>query len=369
MTAVGLRVAAEKLERRDLVGRESELAVLLRMLDEDGPLITFLHGMAGIGKTTLLAELAARARDRGATVIRIDCASIEPTSRGFLAELRRATGESDEADPLRRIAMLADRVVVAVDTYESFLVSEPWLRQELIPSLPGNTRLLIAGRDAPSISWFGPVGLTGSMSVMELGPLADDDARALLRSAGLSEDAARRVHRIARGHPLALRVAAAAAMPDTALEELAAQRVIAELAGPYLERLDASTRRALDAAALVRRATLSLLAAMLPDAAPQDAYERLLDLPFVRQLPDGLSVHETMQQAIATRLRAEDPSRHRAYRQAAWRCLRDELRQAGAAELWRYTADMPYLIENPIVPEAFFPSGAQLCPVKPAPHA
>lgn len=31
----------------------------------------------------------------------------------------------------------------------------------------------------------------------------------------------------------------------------------------------------------------------------------------------------------------------------------------GTPELWRYTADALYLIENPIVREAFFPSGAQ----------
>jgi transcriptional regulator/AAA ATPase-like protein len=368
VAAVTLRDLAEERELRDLVGRENELAVLLRTLDESGPLVTFVHGIAGIGKSTLLGAFAARARERGATVIRIDCASIEPTARGFSGEIRRSTGEPADADPLLRLAALTDRVVLAVDTYEAFRVSETWLRKTLIPALPGNTRLLIAGRDAPSIAWFAPIGLGGSLSVLELGPLADDAARALLRAAGLTDEAARRIHRVTRGHPLALRVAAAgaAAMPGAELEEVAAQRVVEELAGPYLEGLDPSTRRALEAASLVRRINLSLLAAILPDAAPQDAYDRLLDLPFVRQLTDGLALHETMQQAIAIRLRAEDPSRHRSYRQAAWRCLRDELRDAGAAELWRYTADMLYLIENPITREAFFPSGAQLCAVEPA---
>jgi hypothetical protein len=361
VTALQVR---DRADRRDLVGRTKELAVLGRILEEGGPLVTFIHGMAGIGKSTLLAAFAARARERGVTVIRVDCASIEPTSRGFLAELRRTTGDGEETDPLRRLATLADRVVLALDTHEAFRVSDTWLRQELIGALPKNTRLLVAGRDAPSVAWFDPLSPAGSLSVMELGPLDDDDARELLRSAGLPEDVARRVNRVARGHPLALRVAAADAMPDAAIEELAAERVVEELAGPYLDRLDVVTRRALDAASVVRRSTLSLLAAMVPDAAPQDAYERLLDLPFVRQMGDGLALHETMQQAIATRLRAADPARHRAYRQAAWRCLRDELRQAGAAELWRYTADMLYLIENPVVREAFFPSGAQLCSVE-----
>jgi hypothetical protein len=40
--------------------------------------------------------------------------------------------------------------------------------------------------------------------------------------------------------------------------------------------------------------------------------------------------------------------------------------KVGAAELWRYTADMLYLIENPVVREAFFPSGSQALAVEPA---
>jgi hypothetical protein len=366
VTAVSLRELAERREREDFVGREKELAALLGNLEQGGPLVTYLHGMAGIGKSTLLGAFAGRARERDATVIRVDCGSIEPTARGFLAALRSATGQGEDSDPVQRLSAL-DRVVLVVDSYESFRVSEAWLRQEFIGALPENARLVIAGRDAPSLSWFGSVG-PGSVAVMELGPLEDDAARALLRSAGLSDDVARRIHRIAQGHPLALRVAAAAAVtaPSVAIEELVAQRVIEQLASPYLEHLDPLTRRALDAASVVRRITLSLLAAMLPDAAPQDAYERLATLPFARQMSDGLGLHETMQQAVAARLRAEDPTRHRSHRQAAWRCLRDEYRRAGATEIWRYTADMLYLVENPIVHEAFFPSGAQLMAVEPA---
>ena len=98
MTAVKLRPAPH--EPHAIVGRDHELAVLLDSLEENGRLVTFVHGIAGIGKSTLLGAFAARARERGATVLRIDCASIEPTARGFLGELRRAIGQSDDADPV-----------------------------------------------------------------------------------------------------------------------------------------------------------------------------------------------------------------------------------------------------------------------------
>ena len=61
-----------------------------------------------------------------------------------------------------------------------------------------------------------------------------------------------------------------------------------------------------------------------------------------------------------------NPTRYRADRRAAWRELRAEIREAGPTELWRYTADMLYLIDNPVVREAFFPTGTQPLAVEPA---
>jgi hypothetical protein len=68
------------------------------------------------------------------------------------------------------------------------------------------------------------------------------------------------------------------------------------------------------------------------------------------------------QQAIAASVRAVDPSRYQAYRRAAWRKLNEEIQKASQRNLWRYTAELLYLIENPAVREAFFPSGgATVC--------
>ncbi|HEU4415271.1 MAG TPA: winged helix-turn-helix domain-containing protein, partial [Candidatus Angelobacter sp.] len=43
-----------------------------------------------------------------------------------------------------------------------------------------------------------------------------------------------------------------------------------------------------------------------------------------------------------------------------------ELASAPHTDLWRYTADMLYLLENPGIREAFFPSGAQVYGIEPA---
>ena len=84
----------------------------------------------------------------------------------------------------------------------------------------------------------------------------------------------------------------------------------------------------------------------------------LLELPFVETSRDGIVVHDAVREAVAGILRSTNPVQHRQYRRAAWRELRSEVREAPPADLWRYTADMLYLIDNPVVREAFFPSPA-----------
>ena len=59
---------------------------------------------------------------------------------------------------------------------------------------------------------------------------------------------------------------------------------------------------------------------------------------------------------MAAYLRATDPDRSRRYRIAAWRQLRDEVTRAPSHEMWRYTADLLYILENPNIREAFFPT-------------
>jgi hypothetical protein len=251
--------------------------------------------------------------------------------------------------------------VVALDNYEVFRLMDGWLHQMFAPALPDNVRLVLVGREPPAAMWLTGPGWSGLSTSLSLGPLAAEDALEILVGAGLSRSEAIRLNRLARGHPLALRLASAAAAerPGMNLEDAAFQRIIEELARVYLAEVsDSLTRRALQAASVTRRLTVPLLGAMLPDIAPADGFERLRALPFVETARDGLIIHEAVQQAIAASLSGADPDRYREYRRRAWRELRIEVQQAGRSELWRYTADLLYLLENPDVREVFFPSGA-----------
>ena len=325
--------------RRAFAGRQRELELL-----HEPARVTFVHGIAGIGKSALLDELLAD--DTG--VARLDCRTIEPTERGFRGALGPATPD-----------------VLVLDHYEVFRLMDTWLRQTYVPSLPRHVRVVLAGREPPVAGWFGVEGFAS----LPLGPLSEADALMLLEERGIHSADASRLNAIARGHPLALVLAsgAVAEQPELGLEDVATARLIAELAQLYLQQVeDAATRRALEAASIVRRTTEPLLAAMLPDDDSADAMERLLALPFVTAGPDGLVLHDAVREAIAGFLQATNPVRHRGYRRAAWRELQNEVRDALPSQLWRYTADMLHLIDNPVVREAFFPSGSQPLAVEPA---
>jgi len=351
-----------------LVGRSDEMAVLRQLLGVAGPLVVFIHGIAGVGKSALAESFSVEAREAGATVLRLDGRSIEPTPRGFLAALEGKTGGdlATAEDAAVRLGRLGERVIVVIDTHELLRMLDPWLRQSFVPALSDNVRIVLSGREPPMTGWRTTFG--GLFRGLALENLSRDEAEALLEREGLASDAASRVYRLSRGHPLSLLLAASALAerPDVALETVAVDAIVNGLTELYLGGLDARTRVILDAASVVRRPTLSLLAAMLPDVAPQDAVDRLRALPFVELSDDGLVVHDTVRETVAALLRASDPDRSRRYRAAAWRQLRDEVARASNQDTWRYTADLLYILQNPIVREAFFPTTDHLFSVEAA---
>jgi len=184
-----------------LVGRDDEMALLRQLFGGGGPLVVFVHGIAGIGKSALLEAFAVEARAQGTTVLRLDCRSIEPTERGFLAALEDRTGGqlSTAEDAAARLGSLGDRVVLMVDTYELFRILDPWLRQAFVPALtieqlgtrsplvlglvfsayiaPGVLGAPIGGRFPPAtgqrigilVFLVGMAGIVGSLAVGNLG--------------------------------------------------------------------------------------------------------------------------------------------------------------------------------------------------------
>jgi hypothetical protein len=327
-----------------LQGRERELASLQRVLDADGPRVAFVYGVAGVGKTALLDAFGRGVQESGREVWRVDCAAIDPTESGFRGTLDAAGWRPGSAG------------IVLVDTYEMFRIADPWLRHELVPSSSTDLRFVIAGRDPPMLEWSTERGRVGGLEILPLLGLTDEAARAFLVDADVSPGHVDMICRIARGHPLSLRLAAEADVAHMPIDEVG-PRVVATLATAFRAGLDDDGRRLLDAASVPRRVTSGVLAAMGRDDADV-AMERLGALSFVDETSEGLRLHDAVQAAVSARLRAHEPERFRELRSAAWRHLQHETRRAGAGDLHRFTADLLFLIDNPFVREAMFPATA-----------
>lgn len=345
------------------VGRDAELAALRRGVADPGTAVVFVTGPAGIGKSTLLTALAAHER-----VVAIDGRDVEPTPPAFLAALSAALGGgAPTVDGVATRLHDAGHVVLAVDSVDQLLLLDSWWRTELLPALPASVTTVLAGRTVPTSAWWTAPTWRGLLRGVPLGPLPDDAALTLLHQAGVPAAAAERIRRFARGHPLALHLAAAVdrTRPGLHVDPGPPVEVADELLRAMLAETEPRLVAVLEAAAVLRRVDEPLLAALLgPDAAP-GAWRDLARLPFVEATPDGLRVHDLVRDCVARMLTARDPDRHETLRRRAATHLAAQVRQH-AAPSWRTTADLLYLARHPAVRDAFFPHDDVRVAVDPA---
>jgi AAA ATPase-like protein len=369
----------KQVRRQRFVGRRRELAQLEQCIESDGPAVTFLHGIGGMGKSALLEVLEDRLRARGVRSIYLDARAFAPTPRAFwealAGKLRLSAASGDLAEPAApdsealvvqveaALANAPGMSVLVVDHYELLRLLDSWLRSELVPRLPARVRLILSGRHPPTSGWSTTSGWPTLVQTCALQAFDEAEARALLESRHAPAHGVPGIVKFAQGHPLALELALAAAAerPGFDFEAPDRSRVMARLAQLFLQDLpDAQVRAALEATCVVRCASRSFLASLLGPDAALHAIHHLGELGFVERTAEGLSLHPSVRQALEGELRAIDPIRHRELRRAAWQHLRQALPSVGRAHLWQHAADALFLLEQDHVREAFFPSGRDL---------
>lgn len=341
-----------------LVGRQQELDELHAMTSGAGPSLAFLWGVGGVGKTTLMHGFQQALGDAGLESLWLDLGGIEPTPAGF-TETAGEYLEAQAQDPARPRFLL-------MDGYECFGLMDYWLLQHLRPRLGPALKLVICGRRPPSPGWR-TIGRDQTAPLLrEVDELCRDDARQLIASLGVDSGSIPALLSLAGGHPLALNLAAAAWRGGDPPDSLGSELFL-EMSRLYLEEVnDVQMRVALEAASIPRRLTRQMLSALLGQRNVHETFDRLSKLSFVRLRADGLYLHDTVRQAIQSALRASDPELFTTYRRRAWHALRAGLSSAGGNALWQRTADVIFLVDNPVVREAFFPSESRSLLVEPA---
>jgi len=352
--------------RRDtLAGRDAELGLLRQVTAPGGPIVAYVHGPAGIGKTALISALDACLEDEGIRRLHVAAGAVEPTPTAILTALGRAIDQEARtvAELAKALANVKNLTVVMVDDVDTWRLAVSWLRSDLLPALPASTRLVLAGNVTPPPAWSIQYGQY--FIDIKLGALPRADSDAAVTAAGLSAEMAERIWLLSGGHPLGLRMAIHAARTGS----LGTARDAGELANAILHAIgDSDLRRAVEACAIVRRANRAIMSAILKaeEPIPLSLLEAVEALPFAKRDAEGIYIAEPVRRAIVDWMSGVEPERYQLWRKTAADWIVSRLRAAGRSGRWRYMADLLHLLEQPALRNAFFPPEDEAPPVEPA---
>lgn len=221
--SIGRRLILEREARSG--GRTAALEAIDRLLDREGVLrLVYLSGPAGAGKSALLEIAAARAERRGHELLRLDAAD-RPWTPATIVEAAVAARTS------------APRLVL-VDSFEAIAHAEDALRDEHLPRVPDDMRILAAGRVRLGAAWRDDAGWRALACQVELAPAGQIAPLGRVAFAVAVRDALRRSDRpdLLRDSPLAAAPWLAGRLLADALRE-ECRRLFASPRDAILDRL------------------------------------------------------------------------------------------------------------------------------------
>ncbi|MFH8485175.1 AAA family ATPase [Streptomyces longisporoflavus] len=306
MNANGMMRLGDRLKktRRDsFIGRDAELRRFGRALDggPDAPRVLFLHGPGGVGKSALVRRFADEAELRNRPVVQVDGRTAPADAQGF----GRAVSPATE-DP---------RAVLLIDTFEDRGHLETWLFDECLPYLPDGTVTVVAGRQAPDPVRRADPAWADLLDVVQVTALDPAESRLFLLRRGIPEPLHQDILSFTGGHPLALALAAAAAVRhtgpvpgvDSAVAGSPGQDVIAALLRHLVgDPPTRAHRAALEVCAHAHITSEQLLRALLGEQG-RELFAWLREQPYIETTTAGVHPHDVVREALEADLRWRDP--------------------------------------------------------------
>ncbi|MFI5591699.1 hypothetical protein ACIA5G_42080 [Amycolatopsis sp. NPDC051758] len=209
---------------------------------------------------------------------------------------------------------------VLLDTYEEAGKLDPWVRQQLLPALPPQTRIVVLGRNKlarQNIDWSDHDEILSH----PLSELSEDDAKSYLRHYGLTDGAALdKVYRFTGGYPLVLvlvRKLAKEVGGWQAVGELEHSADRDQIAGQLLDRILReervhAVREVIEKCAVAAWINPEIIQALLGvgEADAREQFELVSQHSFVDRHPEGVRFHDKIRELLVERLKFTSQAEH-----------------------------------------------------------
>lgn len=333
-------VLAEQ-RKESFTGRVAELRLLRELMRNEAPgcFVVWVHGMGGVGKTTLLLRFADEARTQGTAVRTIDMRCTNATPDAFRAALE-AQGPPEEAQ------------LLLIDSAESLGPLEWWLRDQFLPRMPTHLLVVVGSRRPPETEWRTDPQWWHALRSVRLSDMDEAEAHLLLRNRDVPETSAADIVRASHGLPLALALFADAreatagtAGPSGERELYGSPDLARELLRSLLRKTPSPARSdALQVLALARVTTEELVRRTLdvPVAEAQALFAWLHGLSFVDSTATGLIPHGLVREALLVDLRWRDPEQYERLFRRLHAHLAERLAQRTGGR-WAFGAGLAHL--------------------------
>ncbi len=355
MAGLSLHDRLEQARRQQFVGRVGERERLRAVLSEPELPFFVLHlfGPGGLGKTSLLREYGYIAREMGIPSVTLDGRNFDASPAGFLSALAPALRLPADADPVAHLAERPERLLLLVDTYELLAPIDVWLREEFLPALSGNVFVVLAGRQPPAAPWRIDPGWQTMMRVLPLRNLSPNESRDFLERRRVPEAQIDRILDFTHGHALALSLVADFydQGADVDFRPEAAPDIVRALLEEFVQQAPSPAHRAaLEACAMVRLTTESLLATLLAQPDVHDLFTWLRGLSFIESDPRGLFPHDLAREALAADVKWRNPDMYAELHRRARSYYMPRVQRGAGQEQRRLLADYIYLHrDNPSI--------------------
>lgn len=329
--------------RRMVRGRDVEVRSLVAAVEDSDVVLVHVHGPGGVGKSTVLDQLADRLAERGRPVVRVDCADLDPTVTGFR--------DGVEAAATRQCTDLGPGAVLMIDRFDAIEALASWFWKQFLVALPSGTSVVVAGRSSPYPSWTSDPAFTFCARTLALRNLEHVAAVEVLQCRGVTDPLeASRLARTAYGHPLALTIMADAHRTGSRSASSVSVHdhpdVTARLLGAFLdERVTSIERRALHICGHTRRVDRGMLCHVLEvDQVTGDALlDWLRARPYAEVHPDGITVHDLVRDALEHDLRWRDRDAFDGLHSRIREQILKRMTDGPPADFFRHAVDLMYL--------------------------